>query len=505
MAATDAGLGLGFSSSSAQASFLHFLTRDYVSNVIHDTRNNNARILSLIPESTKYVGGRHIRERAMYGRNPRQFNAVGDNGNFPDPGQRRMAWYAYRGRQQFGRFILDGKLVRAMSNGAGDVSAMEMEIQQFLDDYELDRARMLYSDGSGRLCEAAGAGTAASVDVPINLQINQDIATGLSAPGASATGMANEPPTRWLTPGMRVLFVTNVGVPKCIANVVSITDADTAVFTVLSFNAAAFTDFSSLAAGDWIVKTGSTDNSSVERMRQNSAYRSEPMGLMGILGYGGPMDGTGRAAEVGATFASEVEGTDNGAFQWGGTDDRLGADSRYFQGLACIPTGLGWNSDLTFNQGVVNHNGGSVRTPSENLLMQIIDEVEERNSAEIMVWLSSYAAKRVYSSQLTGEKRYVNTTTLPGGWNRLMVGPGGIPWLVDRLFPKNNILGLSLEQGGFTNWLTEPLSWATEQGANIWQYLQDMDRYQARTVEESTLGVGVRDRCGVRIMDIEES
>lgn len=504
MAATDAGLGLGFSSSSAQASFLHFLTRDYVSNVIHDTRNNNARILSLIPESTKYVGGRHIRERAMYGRNPRQFNAVGDNGKFPDPGQRRMAWYAYRGRQQFGRFILDGKLVRAMSNGAGDVSAMEMEIQQFLDDYELDRARMLYSDGSGRLCEINEVGSAVA-EQQFTLRINQDIGTGLGAPGASATGMANEPPTRWLTPEMRVLIVTAAGAPKAICNVKSVDDSTQATLTFLA-GASGVTDLSTVAVGDWIVKTGSTDNSSNAQMIQNSAFRSEPMGLMGILGYGGPLDGTGRAAEVGADFAGGgIEGTDNGAFQWGGTDDRTTTTGNYFQGLACLSTAAGWNSDLVFNQGVVNHNSGSVRTPSENLLMQIIDEVEERNSAEIMVWLSSYAAKRVYSSQLTGEKRYVNTTTLPGGWNRLMVGPGGIPWLVDRLFPKNNILGLSLEQGGFTNWLTEPLSWATEQGANIWQYLQDMDRYQARTVEESTLGVGVRDRCGVRIMDIEES
>jgi hypothetical protein len=504
MAATDANLGLGFGSSSSQFPFLHYLTHDFVSNVLHDTRNNNARILSLIPENTKYVGGRHVRERAMYGRNPRAFNAVGDNGKFPDPGQRRMAWYAYRSRQQFGRFILDGKLVRAMSNGAGDVEPMALEIQQFLDDYELDRARMLYSDGSGRLCEIAEAGSAAGSQ-QFTLRINQDIGTGLNAPGASATGMANEAPTKWLTAGMRVLVLTGAGVPKAICNITSVDDSSQATFEFLA-GASGVTDLSTIVIGDWVVKTGSTDNSSNAQMVQNSAFRAEPQGLLGILGYGGPLDGNGRAAEVGADFAGGgIEGTDNGAWQWGGTDDRTSTTGNYFQGLACTSAAAGWNSELAFNQGVVNHNSGSLRTPTENLLMQIIDEVEERNSAEIQVWLSSYAPKRVYSAQLTGEKRFVNTVNLPGGWDRTMVGPGGIPWLVDRLHPKNNIHGLSLEQGGFQNWVTEPLSWASEQGANIWQYLQDMDRYQARTVEECTLGVGVRDRCGVRIMDIEES
>jgi hypothetical protein len=302
-----------------------------------------------------------------------------------------------------------------------------------------------------------------------------------------------------------VLVLTGAGVPKAICNITSVDDSSQATFEFLA-GASGVTDLSTIVIGDWVVKTGSTDNSSNAQMVQNSAFRAEPQGLLGILGYGGPLDGNGRAAEVGADFAGGgIEGTDNGAWQWGGTDDRTSTTGNYFQGLACTSAAAGWNSELAFNQGVVNHNSGSLRTPTENLLMQIIDEVEERNSAEIQVWLSSYAPKRVYSAQLTGEKRFVNTVNLPGGWDRTMVGPGGIPWLVDRLHPKNNIHGLSLEQGGFQNWVTEPLSWASEQGANIWQYLQDMDRYQARTVEECTLGVGVRDRCGVRIMDIEES
>lgn len=508
MAATDANLGLVFSGDSAVSPFIHAFTRDFVSPLVHDARNNNASILGLIPRSTKYVGGRGIRERVKFGRNPRQFTGVGDSGKFPDPGQRKVRWYGYRGRNQFGRFILSGKLMRAIGNGAADIDPLAEEMGDFLDDYMLDRARQLYSDGSGRLCEINEGSLGAATDATITMQLNQNLATGQGAPGASATGMPDEAPTRRLLPGMYVLIVTAGGLPRCICEVHSIIDADEARL-IFRAGATDITDMSTIIPGDWVVKTGSLDNSSNAQMVANSAFKHEPMGLMGIIGYAGPLDGTGPTAEVGADFAGGlIEGGASGAeaaWQWGITDAFASTSTNFFQGLACLSGAAGWSGDMTFNQGVVLHNSGTLRTPTENLIQRAVSSYEERNSAQVDFWVSSYGVKDTYSETLTGEKRFVNTLDLKGGWSRMLVAPGGAPWMVDREAPHNLMLGCSLETGGFMQWVTEELSWASEQGANIWQYLQDTDIYQARTVEEMNIGVGVRDRCGLQIKDLEET
>ena len=82
MAATDANLGQFWGGDSGTAPYLHYMMSDFVSPIINDARNNATKVLSLIPKSNKYFGGKFIKERVKFGRNPRQFNAVGDDGNF---------------------------------------------------------------------------------------------------------------------------------------------------------------------------------------------------------------------------------------------------------------------------------------------------------------------------------------------------------------------------------------------------------------------------------------
>jgi hypothetical protein len=511
MAATDANLGLVWSPTSTTAPYLHHMMSDFISPTINDARNSATKVLSIIPKNTKYYGGKHILERVKYGRNPRQFTNVGDDGNFPDPGQRKMRWYSSRSRQAFARFILQGKLVRAQARDTmANVDPIMDDMDNFLDDYLVDKGRQMYSDGSGRLCEINETGSGTTYQ--FTMRVNQDIATGLGSPGATTAGCPDQAPTAYLQPGMRVLIITAGGTPKAVCNVDSVDDANQATLTALSFpsGGTAFSDVDGVGtdvlAGDWVVKTGSSDNSSNARMVSNSAWKAEPMGLNGILGYYGPLDGNGIATEVGSNPAASIESVSGyDAYTFGGTDFFGNTNPYYFQGLACHASGIGWESELTFNRGVVQNNSGTPRLPTENLFMRALSTLQETNNAEVQLWLSSYGVRDTYAEQLTGEKRYNDTLELKGGWSPSLVGPAGLPWVVDRMCWHNRVHGLALETGGFTQYVMEDLSWATEQGASIWQYLQDQDKYQARLVEDYQIFVGVRNRCGITILDMLEA
>ncbi len=505
MAATDANLGLVWNGSSAVAPYLHYMMSDYISPTINDARNNATKVLSIIPKSTKYYGGKFIQERVKFGRNPKQFGNVGDDGNFPDPGQRKMRWMTSRARQGFARFILQGLIVRASSRDTmADVDPVMDDMDNFLDDYLVDKARQMYSDGSGRLCEIAEAGLAATTQ-QFTMRVNQDVATNLGAPGATTAGCPDQPPTQYLQAGMRVLIVTAGGTPRCIATVDSIDDANQATLTFVSGT----TDFltSGVASGDWVVKTGSSDFSSTARALANSAWKAEPMGLMGILGFNGTIDGNGPATEVASDPATALEGSSANftAYTWGGTDNFAATTTHYFQGLAAHSSAIGWDAELTFNQGVSVNNLGVPRLPVENLFMRALTSLEVANNAQVNLWLSHHNVRNTYAEQLIGEKRYNDTLELKGGWSPSLVGPAGIPWVVDKDCWHNRCVGLALETGGFVQYIMEELSWANEQGASIWQYLQDQDKYQARLVESYQIMVGVRNRCGITILDLLEA
>lgn len=511
MAATDSGVGqLAWGATTSAAPYLHALMTDYFTPVIHNARNNQAAVLSLIPKDSRFFGGKFIIEPVEFGRNHKSFNAVGDDGRFPDPGVDKARIYAYRSRQQFGRFIIGGKLLRAAGyEPTRYVDPIQRTTKRWTEDYLVDKARQMWSDGSGRLAEVSvtpGAGS----PVQMTLRVNQDIATGMGAPGASASGAPDWPPTMYLAVGMRVAFVTSGGTFRCIGEVTSIDSSTLATFMfVLAIAAGADFNACGVVATDWIVKIGNATAGMTNALAlQDSAFKNEPMGLGGILGYAGVLDGHGPAAEVGADLtAASLESAAAGytAYTWSGTDAPGLTTKNFFQGLAALSTAPGWEGDLTFNQGLILHNSGSIRTPTENLIQRAYSALRKLNNARINVLVSSYELRDTFAETLLGEKRYVNTVDMKGGWDSMLPGPEGIPWVCDLWAPHNQLTGLSLEDGGFLQYIIEPLSWATEEGANIWQYLQDYDRYQARLVEDYNVGIGVRNRCGFRILDLRES
>ena len=80
-----------------------------------------------------------------------------------------------------------------------------------------------------------------------------------------------------------------------------------------------------------------------------------------------------------------------------------------------------------------------------------------------------------------------------------------MPWVTDLRCWHNRAYFMALDDGGFMQHVEEPLTWATEQGANVWQYLENDDIYQGRMVESFNFGVGVRNRCGGVMVDLLEA
>lgn len=503
MAVTESGLGLTWDASETNAPALHFLMTDLWGSRLHDARNNSAGILSVVLDSSVKVSGKFYREPVKFGRNPNAFNFVREGGKFPDPGKGKAREYFIRARTQFHRFVVQGKLLRAARGDATRyVDPLTELMADQMDDYIVDMSRIMYSDGSGRVCEMTTTGLPAAETGTLTLRANQDILTGHGSGASAATSAPDEPATHYLEAGGRYAMIApNGGTIRGYFTVTSVDSATT--ITAATTGASVGTNFNGMgiANGDFVVKCSNDDSTAAANV-VNTAFRVEPVGLGGIFGVNGIFDGNGPGLEVGSTTIGAQTSL---AYSYGGTDNYSTTSSHWFQGLPANTAATGWEGDLTFNQGIVSQNGGTPRTPSESLFQRFYSRIRDINNAMPSMIVSRSEVRDTYAETLVADKRYNDTLTLKGGWDSALVGPGGKPWVTDIRCQHNRAYLLSLEDGGWTQLVEEALGWATEQGANVWQYLQDDDLYQARMVESMNFMVGVRNRCGGLILDLLES
>lgn len=500
MVVTESGLGISWGTSEATAPALHFLMTDYFGSRLHDARNNSAGILSVVLDSSQQMSGKFYREPVKFGRNPNGFNFVREGGKFPDPGQHKAREYFQRARTQFHRFVIQGKILRAARGDATRyVDPLSDAMADQMDDYLVDMARIMYSDGSGRIAEFS-AGAAATTGT-LTLRANQDVLTGHGSGASAATSAPDEPATHYIEVGGRYAIVSPTGGAIRYYFVVNSIDSATTVnATTVGASSAVSLNGNSVAAGDYVVKC-SNDDSAAAASIVNTAHRQEPVGLGGIFGVLGIFDGNGPGVEVGsATPFAET----SLAYSYGGTD-YYGADQHWFQGLPANSAAASWNGDLVFNQAIVSQNGGTPRTPNESVFQRFYSRIRDTNNAAPDLIVSRSEVRDTYAETLVQDKRYNDTLNLKGGWDSALVGPGGKPWVTDIRCQHNRAYLLALSDGGWMQLVEEALGWATEQGANVWQYLQDDDIYQARMVESMNFVVGVRNRCGGLILDLLES
>lgn len=502
MVVTESGLGLTWSASEVTAPALHFLMTDYFGSRLHDARNNSAGILSVLIDSSQQMSGKFYREPVKFGRNPNGFNFVRESGKFPDPGQHKAREYFQRARTQFHRFVVSGKILRAARGDATRyVDPLSDMMADQMDDYLVDMARIMYSDGSGRIAEMTTTGLPAAETGTLTLRANQDVLTGHGSGASAATSAPNEPATHYIEAGGRYAIVSPTGSAirgYFICNSVDSATTITATTTGISDSSNTFFNAMSIAAGDYIVKCSNDDALGTI---ENTAHRQEPVGLGGIFGVLGIFDGNGPGIEAGSTTPYEELAL---AYSYGGTD-YFGTDQHWFQGLPANSAAASWTGDLVFNQAIVSQNGGTPRTPTESLFQRFYSTIRDTNNAAPDIIVSRSEVRDTYAETLLADKRYNDTLQLKGGWDPALVGPAGKPWVTDIRCQHNRAYLLSLQDGDWMQLVEEALGWATEQGANVWQYLQDDDLYQARMVESMNFVVGVRNRCGGLILDLLES
>lgn len=527
MAITDSGVGLSYSTAVATAPDLSFLIGDFMSNYMRDARNNANPILALVPDRKRKISGKFFVEPVRFGRNPRAFNAVRDGGKFPEPGTHKSRIMSLRTRPQFMRFKMDGFMIRANEGEATrSIDLVADHISRTLEDFEIDEGRMMHSDGSGRIGEVAGTGglwssvllakgvTAATPSInagasgTLHVSPNSDIATAMGSSGAALSGAPDMPGTLYFDVGGRYAVCDESVANSPILAVIRV-DAIVDDYTLTVTNIGT-TNLTTAVDGDWIVKVGNDDSTVAIA---DSAYRREPMGLGGIFGRLGVLDGNGPAMEVGMT-APDTELSGYNALTWSGTEQYsptvtgFGTGSKHwFQGMPAHASALasGVLGELVFNQGITFNNAGLVRKPTEALLQRALTAIKRVNNASPTFYLSAPEERDTYFETLLPEKRYLSKKEMKGGWDVEAGGPGGLPWVADIRCWRNRVYLPALEDGDFEHLIYADMDWTSFKGSPIWTPLQETDEYQARMVGEWNYKVGVRNQCGGVILDIASS
>jgi hypothetical protein len=466
MPITDPGLGTLWSSAAAQY-VTSLLTDDFVPR-LNDARNNSCPILGLIPSTSRRTAGKFIVEPVMFGRNGEAFNAVREGGKLPDPKTTSALVYAYRWRQTFARLKIGGEVLRAANkDDVAFIGALDRDMQALSDDMSVDLARQIaQGDGSGRIAEVSATVDADTIDIRLNSNI-ESVSTCTTSPA------------QYLYVGSRLAIMPSNGASVRGVRTISSIDSETVGPPSLARISFTANTPAGITAGDWLVKCSyaiADGGSDV----QSTSFRTEVMGISGIMSDDGVLDGNGLA-----TLPA-------GALSYVGTDDFTTTSPANFQGVP-VSAANSWN------RGIVMTGNGVMRPITEALLQLAMSRIEEQNNGRVDMMYSGYGVRDAYGISLLGEKRFSNTTELRGGWSVLDFN--GKPWYADRNALKNQLFLLGLAAAGFTqhvNTTFQPLSPLGEH----WQRLPDEDAYQAAYVMGWTMGVGVRERTGGRLTDL---
>jgi len=467
------GFTSGFGTAATYAN--HGLTNFYLP-FIADARNNSTVLWNMVEKVAKETtSGRFIVWPTRTTRNTGR-GAIRPDGQLPDPGSQGLASCFTETRTYMGRIKIAGELLRrGKTNGGAFMPIEPMEVEGQMDDIAVDYNRMVQNDGSGRLAEYA-SGSASTFTLRINQSI-EGAATCLTAPTiylevGDRIGFA--------IPGTDALRAHSGGTNGFyIVSVVNSTDIQIA----LTPGGAAVTvaSITGLTAADWIVRVSADANTDA----RSSGRRSEIMGIEGIFGDSGVLDGLGTARPGTATAWN----------QHTGTYDQITTSlaSAGFQGNPAT-------ASYKWNQAVVLDNGGSgARALSEELLQQAFSDAEERNNAQIDLLYSGYATYNSYVKLLTGDKRFNDTLELRGGHKLLSFN--GVGWVKDRFAYANRVKGINL--GELAVYETEPLKPLNYLGVGAWERLQDKDSYWMGHVSSQQFVVrGVRQRVGFNLVDL---
>lgn len=412
--------GAYFNDTSAGSFFTEILREDYQPGVI-ETLNNSNFLYQYLPRATLQFQGKHWVFALHTGRSAGH-SAIGPGGRLPDPDHQKYARWRGPVRHHFGRIQLDAALEVSTGDKASFIaSVMDAEVRGITDDMARQKNRMVHLDGSGRLAQVDG-----------NVVASATVVVKLPQVPESPTTMTGLSPTHWLHEGMRIAFVDPAG--PTIVDQRTIQSVDSA--TQITMTAVVTVD-----NNDWLVtNTQATGTSGVV----STGFKREPMGFAGIFSDTNP---------------ECYDTADN-------YDSNFTLDS--FQNVDADTT----SND--FARAIVMDNGAVKRPPSEMLLQRAMTAGTRKNNANPSFMLSAPEVQDAFGELLLADRRFMNTSTLSGGWKA--VDFKGTPWVTDRDCLPNRIYvpDMAYIQVG----MLEDYHWETRD--RMLQQLEDYDEYHAR-------------------------
>lgn len=152
----------------------------------------------------------------------------------------------------------------------------------------------------------------------------------------------------------------------------------------------------------------------------------------------------------------------------------------------------------------VNANGGTNRTPTENVFENLIHNVSIAGGEDNLdLFMTSDGVHRAYANNLSAQKRFPNTLDLKGGYKGLAIAAGGdeVALMWDRDAPNNKAWGLStshLAQHEMSDW-----EFMDDDGA-VLSRVSGQDAYEATLFKYHELTTDKRNAHGV-IEDLSEA
>jgi len=377
------------------------------------------------------------------------YGVAAEGGRLPDPQQQQYQQARYNCRYSYGRIRFTGPAASASRSDRGSfIRIMDAEIQGLARDIQHDSNRIMFGDGSGRLCEIQGS-TGAGPFTVVN-------------PGGITSSALG---TQYLQENMRVgILESDSG---------AVLTAPSAVFT--GGYRAAFLSAVDRTSGTVTFKNGSGSSTSLTAAtgtRYLYLANEESTDLPGTSWARG-LEPNGLAAIV---------------------DD---ADP-VFQDGTSWPTGLGEVpvASVPLWKAQVIDNGGTAIPFTQDMFQQAMDLVDQASDGAVQMWVTTHGIRRQYLNSLVGSKRYPNTMELDGGFKALTYD--GRPIVVDKDCTRGRVYGLDLETIFLmyeTDW-----DWMDQDGA-VLHRIPDQDAFQATMYRYWQMGTDARNR-NVLIADI---
>lgn len=427
------------------------ILKEFYRPAVVDQLNSKTVLSRLLGRRSEGVEGKYMVMDLRVGRNF-GFGFAAERGRLPDPLAQQYKQGRYSMRFSYGRMKFTGPSASASRSDRGSfIRVMDAECQGLLQDIQHNDNRVMFGDGSGRLCEiSAGAGSGPW--------------TVINPGGISSTALG----TQYLQEGMRVGVVDN----------------DTSAVAVGTAPSAAFTGGLRSAFIGSIDRTAGTIN------------------FVNAAGAATSLTKTGTQY----LYIVNDNATDTPGTSWGRGHEAQGLAALVddadpvFQDGTSWPAGLGEIPTASFPiwKSPVIDNGGVAMPFAPDMLQQGMDLVDQVSDGSIDLWVTTHGIRRQYLNTLVGSKQFVNTMELDGGFKALTYD--GRPLVVDKDCTRGRVYGLSLETI-FLIYETD-YDWLDQDGS-VLHRIPDEDAFQACLYRYWNMATDQRNR-NVLIQDIQD-